>query len=102
MSFPATVLATNLNYLAMSMDTSRNDKVSLSSILGENLELWVMFKTILNCPETIVEDDIKSNLIQLSDYVPNITMQYGEDIPTEQLDTLININRSIANGILGN
>ena len=77
-----------------------NDKGELALALDENLELWLTIKTIVMGEDSQFDNDLKNNLTKLADYVAATTLQQGVEISETALDTMININLQISEGLL--
>jgi flagellar biosynthesis regulator FlaF len=72
--------------------------------LDNNQRLWVMIKTLMKSKTSRLPEETKNNLIKLADYVAQNTIKLGQDlnnIDNKMLDSFININRQIAEGLLG-
>lgn len=73
--------------------------------LDNNQRLWVMIKTLMSSEKSKMPKETKDNLIKLADYVAKNTIKLGQNldnIDQKILDSLININRQISEGLLGN
>lgn len=86
--------------LALDLARQKKDKKALVAALDANLQLWVAMKTMITRPELELVADTRTNIIRLADFVADVTMKNGADIGEEALDTLININFQIAEGLL--
>ena len=90
---------------AVLLDQARNgesgdDIAVLEAALNNNLEIWVAIRSVISQPVNVFPDDVKENLTRLADYVASITCTHGGDISTHALETLININLQISEGLL--
>ncbi len=64
------------------------------------MELWVAIRMLVSRNGGGMTDETKDNLTKLSQFVAETTMNHGVDISAETLDTLININLQISEGLL--
>ena len=94
--------AFSLSRVAILLDTVRqgDSKPELAAALEENLELWVAIRTLAESPQTKLAQEIKENLVKLSNFVAETIMKRGVDVSPGTLDTLININLQICEGLL--
>ena len=82
----------------------KNDHNLLVSALDNNQKIWIMIKTLMNKNKTNLPDNIKNNLIKLADYVSVNTIKLGqnlENIDRKMLDSFVNINKHISEGLIG-
>ena len=92
-----------LSRAAIILDQSRQgpeNKGALTAALNENLEVWVAIKTIVEQPESDLPETVKQNLVRLSNFVADVTFKSAEGISEQTIDTLININLQISEGLL--
>ena len=94
----ATALVKTAYLLADAKDSG--DATAMVSALEENLQLWVGIKSLAGKKEHSLPTDVKSNLIRLADFVAQKTFEYGADMPEKTLQTLINSNLQISEGLL--
>jgi flagellar biosynthesis regulator FlaF len=94
--------ANNLSRVALLLDMARqqNDPRALAAALAEDLELWVAIKTVAEAPETVLTREIRQNLVRLSNFVADTIMKKGVTVGAATLDTLINVNLQICEGLL--
>ena len=81
-----------------------NDKNWFVEALDNNQRLWIMIKTLMTNNKTRLPQNIKENLVKLADYVAANTIKLGQNldnIDEKLLDSFININRQISEGLLG-
>ncbi len=81
-----------------------NDKNWFVEALDNNQRLWIMIKTLMTKNKTRLPQNIKENLVKLADYVAANTIKLGQNldnIDEKLLDSFININRQISEGLLG-
>lgn len=86
----------------ISVAKDAEDSKALDEALKLNSRLWTIFQADIAREENPLPDDIKSSIINLSLFIDKKTFEflaYNDGIPTG-LDTLININRNIAAGLL--
>ncbi len=92
-----------LSRAAILLDQARqnfSDRNALSAALNENLETWVAIKTIAEGPSGGFSTTVQQNLVRLSNFVADMTFKSAEDIPEQTIETLININLQISEGLL--
>ena len=95
--------AFGLSRAAVMLDQAKQspaDKTALTSALNHNLELWVAIRAMVGRPESPLPEDAKNNLVKLSNFVADTTFKAAEGISDETIDTLININLQISEGLL--
>lgn len=87
--------------IAMAMDSARSDKNCLAAALERNLKTWIGIDTLVRHPDTVMTLDARENLQRLSRFVASTILRNGVGIAEETLDTLVNINLQISDGLLG-
>ena len=91
--------------IARRMDTARQNTESSRDALVEvyqlNWRLWTIFQSELSNPENMLPDEIKVNMLQLANFIDAHTIAQIKDPTPEGLDVLININRQVGAGLLG-
>lgn len=96
--------AFGLSRAAVMLDQARikrdQDLTGLVAALNHNLELWIAIRTLVMRPENSLDQDIKGKLLKLSQYVAHKTLEHGEAISDEVVDSFININLQICEGLL--
>lgn len=92
--------AFSLSQCAVILDQSRKNQKELAAALEKNMELWVAIRMLVSKKDNKMSKETKENLTKLSQFVAETTMNYGVDISSETLDTLININLQISEGLL--
>src|SRR3989338_2153802 len=92
--------AFSLSQSAVILDQFRNDPSLLASALEKNMELWVAIRMLVSRKDNKMTVETRDNLTKLSKFVEETTMNDGVDISSETLDTLININLQISEGLL--
>ena len=77
------------------------NKELLNSTLQYNRQIWMMFyDTALENAEGKRPDDLRSNIINLANFVFKRELEVMADPAKEKLDVLININKEIAAGLM--
>ncbi len=96
--------AERLSGAAVMLDQARLNRKEepgkLAEALETNMYLWVAIKTIVERTETDIADALRQNLIRLANYVAEATMKGGVDIAESEIDTLVNINLQVCEGLL--
>lgn len=93
-------VAFGLSKAAIMLDQSRDNQTRLAAALDNNMETWVAVRTIVSQGESGLPEATKDNLKRLSLFVVQTTMSQGIGIPKEIVDTFININLQISEGLL--
>lgn len=79
---------------------SANGEV-LEAALRYNRQVWLMFyDTALENPEGDRPNDLRSNIINLANFIFKREVEIMSDPEKNKLDILININREIAAGLM--
>lgn len=92
--------AFNLSQVAIQLDQAREDVNALAAALERNMEVWVAMRIMVSKVGDTFQQETRDNLIRLSQFVAETTMKYGVEVPSEVVDTLININLQISEGFL--
>ena len=79
---------------------NRADKAALANALNHNLELWVAIQGMVARRDNDLPESVKDNLISLGNYVADTTFKSADGLEDETIDTLININLQISEGLL--
>lgn len=82
---------------------SKNSQ-ELVEALDNNQQLWVMIKTLMTKGKTKLPQETRDNLIKLADYVSSNTIKIGQNldnVDAKLFDSLVSINRHIAEGLIG-
>ena len=79
---------------------NRDDAQALAAALNHNLELWVAIRSMVQRPESGLPKSVGENLIRLSKFVADATFKSSDDLESTTIDTLININLQISEGLL--
>ncbi len=72
----------------------------MSDALRHNVEIWIAIRTLVKRANGALPEEIKANLLKLGDFVVGTTLRDGEAIADHTLETLININLQISEGLL--
>lgn len=105
---PKNVEAWALIQLAHRLDQAcktPDDQENIRDTVRLNWRIWTIFQAELSNPESTATKEIRENLLNLSNFIDKRSLEIIStlnDIPVEKLDVLININRHIGNGLLGN
>lgn len=79
------------------------DMVLLEETLRYNRSIWIMFyDTALENPENNRPNDLRSNIINLANFIFKREMDIMSKPEKSKLDILISINRDIAAGLMTN
>ena len=92
-----------LSQAAIGLDQARagtRDLHALTTALEANVEVWVAIRALVDNPATGLQQNIRENLRRLSVFVASTTFMHGVDIADSTLNTLININLQISEGLL--
>jgi len=82
---------------------------ALAAALNRNLETWVAMRSIIKRDDCVLSDPVKDNLERLARFVAERTFAIGDNgengqgadlIENGAIDTLININLQISEGLL--
>jgi len=94
--------AFELSRVAMMLDVARNesDQPALAAALEANMEIWIGIRALILRAKIDLPKDTGENLVRLSGYVAETTLNHGVEMPPHVLDTLININLQISEGLL--
>lgn len=92
-----------LSQAAIGLDQARSgkrDPHELTTALEANVEVWVAIRALVDDPATALLQNIRDNLRRLSVFVASTTFMHGVNITDSTLNTLININLQISEGLL--
>jgi len=92
--------AYGLSEAAVMLDQARGDQGALASALDHNVEVWVAIRTLVSRDDNTLPAETRDNLVKLSKFVTDTTLSQGVTMPAQVLDTLINVNLQIAEGLL--
>jgi len=80
---------------------SSGDHETILAAVRLNWRLWTIFQANLSGPECEVPTEIRTSLLNLANFVDKRSVGLIFEADPEKLDVLININRQIAAGLLG-
>ena len=92
-----------LSQAAIGLDQARSggrDPRALASALEANIQVWAAIRALVEDPSSPMQSNIRDNLLRLSMFVASTTFMHGVDINDSTLNTLININLQISEGLL--
>ncbi|MCW5699293.1 MAG: hypothetical protein KIT00_05590 [Rhodospirillales bacterium] len=92
-----------LSQAAIRLDQARQngkEPCALRCALDDNAELWIAIQTLVNRANGTLSPAVKSNLLKLGDFVVATTLRSNGHVAEQTLDTLININLQISEGLL--
>ena len=95
--------ALSLTRAAVFLDQARangRDKGRLVEALNNNLEIWVFIRTMAESKDSELPEQLRGNLMQLSNFVAQTTFSQGAAITDSSIDCLININLQLSEGLL--
>ena len=92
--------AYSLSEAAVMLDQARNSNGNLAAALEHNMELWVAITVMISRDGSNLTPEIQENLSRLGQFVAETTLSQGIEIAPETLNTLININLQISEGLL--
>ncbi|OHC75261.1 MAG: hypothetical protein A3G18_03065 [Rhodospirillales bacterium RIFCSPLOWO2_12_FULL_58_28] len=98
---PRKVEAWALTQAALKMRAAKEtgDHEQMQTAIRLNWRLWTIFQAELLSPECTAPDDIRSNVLSLSNFVDKHTLDFISNPLPEKLDILISINRELAGGL---
>ncbi len=102
---PQNVEAYALIELARRMAAAQGEPVDREAVLHvvrTNWKLWTIIQASLVDPDCTVPTAIRENLLSLSNFVDRRSAELLSNPDASALTTLININRQIGAGLLGN
>ncbi|HZT89955.1 MAG TPA: flagellar biosynthesis regulator FlaF [Stellaceae bacterium] len=77
------------------------DSETILTAVRLNWRLWTIFQSNLADPDCGVPDEIRGNLLSLANFIDKRSVALLLDADPQKVDVLININRQIAAGLLG-
>lgn len=99
--------AAALSQAAVLLDHARQHRVAegepastIVDALRHNVELWIGIRTLVKRANGTMPEEVKANLLKLGDFVVGTTLRDGGEMADRTLDTLININLQISEGLL--
>jgi len=91
--------AAALNAVKENWDQRRGE---LDEALEKNRKLWAIFAAAMHEEDCPLPPELKANILNLSMFVFQRTLDIQENPEPRKLDVLININMNIAKGLVGN
>ncbi|MGB0697694.1 MAG: flagellar biosynthesis regulator FlaF [Rhodospirillaceae bacterium] len=86
--------------VALSRALATDDKILIADALDANLQLWVGIRTLVSKDTHPLPQDVRDNLIRLSHYTAQKTFEIGQAHDAAAIESLINTNLQIAEGLL--
>ncbi len=86
--------------VGLSQALANADEAALATALDENLKVWTAIKTLVAQKDNRLPEDIRTNLTRLADYTTKVTFDLSADRRAQKIETLINTNLQIAEGLL--
>lgn len=83
---------------------NKNDKEMMMEALKRNIDLWLFIKILMKKNSTNLPEEVRTNLITLSDYIcsnSSVLINDIDNVKPEKIDTIVNINKHISEGLLG-
>jgi len=80
--------------------TRPHDKNGLNEVARLNWRLWTILQSEICAPECALPPDIRTNMLNLCNFVDKHMVGILADPRPEKLNVLINVNRQIAAGLL--
>jgi len=82
-------------------DLSSAKPEDIEDILKYNRQIWMMFyDTAIENPEENRPNDLRSNILNLANFIFKREMEIISDPQPQKFDVLININKEIAAGLM--
>ncbi|MCB2100788.1 MAG: hypothetical protein KDE22_07965 [Rhodobacterales bacterium] len=92
--------AFGLSQAAVMLDQGRANPGLLAQALNHNMELWVAIRVLVSDDRSPLPAETRRNLAQLSTFITETIVSQGVEMAPQTLDTLININLQISEGLL--
>ena len=95
--------AFHLARCAIALDQARNAETAAATVadaLRDNLDTWVAVRTLASREDSGLSQNVRQNLISLSQFIAERTFNNIGSMDEGTLDTLININLQISEGLL--
>ena len=94
--------AFQLSQAAIKIDQARQEssRERLVDALNENLEVWVALRSLVMRNDCTLPVETIQNLAKLSEYVAEKTFMGVDELKDATLDSLVNINLQISEGLL--
>lgn len=100
---PVEEQAYRLAEAALMLDRSRSAEAGASAImnaLDNNLQAWIGFALAVAAPECGLAEPVRQNIERLKNFVADQSLRIANSPDGSSLDTLININLQISEGLL--
>lgn len=91
--------------MARRLEDARKRNDAEDVVLGlvrTNWRIWTMFQAALLDPECTVPQEIRENLLSLSNFIDKRSVELISDYSADKITVLVNINRQIGAGLMGN
>ncbi len=91
--------------MARRLDDARKGNDNADEVLAlvrTNWRIWTMFQAALLDPESPVPLEIRENLLSLSNFIDKRSVELISDYSADKVGVLVNINRQIGAGLMGN
>ncbi|CAA7618491.1 flagellar biosynthesis regulator FlaF [Magnetospirillum sp. UT-4] len=88
---------------AIALDRARSqadDAAVMLAALDNNLEVWTAFTVAVALPGSGLEAGVRDNLMRLRNFIAEQTLRINGAVRDATMDTLININLQISEGLL--
>ena len=94
-------MARRLDEAANQTDTPERLEI-LRDLVRRNWKMWTILQAAFVDPECTVPREIRENLLNLSNFIDRRSVDFLAEPDTAKLAVLININRQIGAGLMGN
>ncbi len=91
--------ASALNAIRENWETRQTE---LPEALEKNRKLWAIFAAAMHEDDCPLPSELKANILNLSMFIFQRTLDIQNEPTPEKLNALININMNIAKGLVGN
>ena len=96
--------AFQLSQAAILLDQARSGRdknlAPFAAALKGNLDTWVALCTVIAHEDCTLNEDVKRNLRRLAQFVADKTLAGLDSVTNETVDSFININLQISEGLL--
>lgn len=92
--------AFQLSRAAILLDQAKTDRSKLAEALELNLMVWVALRTLVTSDGCMASTQVVENLIRLANFVAEKTLAGAETASEATIDSLINVNLQISEGLL--
>lgn len=82
--------------------STKQDKDKLREVFRLNLRIWTIIQAEQSVGENVLPDPIRVNILNLCRFIDRHTMESLSQPTAERAIVLVDINRNIAHGLLGN